>query len=160
MGVSIYCRDFWGILARWPSRPFSQFSRFCFCEQYLCFYTCNFLTCCSPALLIPSSSPVPAHFLPWSALLCSALLLYCSCFCPALALLLLCSYPAPALLLPCSCPTPALFLPCFCPASARLLPCSWSYPPQIGSHHHHLTTFFGKARADFYGTIIVYIYNP
>ena len=77
------------------------------------------------------------------------------------------SFPTPALLLPtCSYPTPAQFLllPCSCPA--QLLPflalllvqprfSLLQLLPQFGSlhHHQHLTTFFGTARAAFYGTL-------
>ena len=80
----------------------------------------------------------------------SALLLPYSCL--ATFKLLLCSFLASAQLLPSSCPAPAsdLLLPSFSPA-----PGPTQCPPQFGSLHHHrnLTTFFGTARAAFYGII-------
>ena len=76
-----------------------------------------------------------------------------SCSCPVLAPALLppCYHSASTLLLPYYCPAPALLLSGSCPAPALLLPCSCSR--QFGSlyHHQHLTTFFGTARAIFYG---------
>ena len=103
------------------------------------------------------SSPAPASAppLPYS--------------CPAPCKLLSCSSPVPAQLLPsffpallhysqlCSCSAPALFLPCSCPAPG---PTQWA--PQFGSlhhHHQHLTTFFGTARAAFYGIYQTSIYQ-
>ena len=122
-------------------------------------------------LLLPCSYPAPALvFL--SLLHCSFPALapaHAPALTPASDLLLPCSFPyscsVPAyLLLPYSCPVPisALLLPC--PASALpgpalgpalLLPCSSSCPPQFGSlhHQHYLTTFFGTARAAFYGKV-------
>ena len=50
-------------------------------------------------------------------------------------------------------PAQVTLLPRSCFAPALLPPCSWSCPPQFGSlhPHQHLTTFFGTARAGFYG---------
>ena len=58
--------------------------------------------------------------------------------------------------------SPALLMlqPHFCFAPALLLPC-WSCPPQFGNlhhHHQHFTTFFGTARAAFYGTMYMRVW--
>ena len=57
------------------------------------------------------------------------------------------------LLLPCSCIALSLVLVCSQHAPGLLMVCSWSWPPQFGSLHHqqHFTTFFGTAKATFYG---------
>ena len=132
--------------------------------------TPSLLISCSfhaPTLLLPYSSPAPASAqpLPYSCpapfkLLSGTFLAppqFLPSSCPLSALLcftLLSS--APALFLPCSCPAhaSALFLLCSWPAPALLQPCSWCCPHQFGSLHHcqHFTTFFGTARAAFYGT--------
>ena len=65
-------------------------------------------------------------------------------------LLLQSSYPAPSQLLPSSCPLSALLYSTqlsSCPVPALLLTCSCFCPASL---HHHLTTFFGTARAAFY----------
>ena len=124
--------------------------------------TLTLLLSCSfhaPALLLPFSSPAPAsaqplpYSCPASFKLLSGTFLAPPQILPCSALL--CS----ALLLPCSCPAPALLMlqPNSCFAPALLLPC-WSYPPQLGNlhhHHQHLMTFFGTARAAFYGMPMV-----
>ena len=128
--------------------------------------------CPAPAVLLPCSfqapirhisrsPPVPALFLPGSALLCSALLLPYSSpapasgqplpySCPASFKLLSCTFLAPPQLLPSSCPLSALLYSTqlsSCPVPALLLSCSCFCPASL---HHHLTTFFGTARAAFY----------
>ena len=106
-----------------------------FCPAPAVLLPCSFQV---PIPHIPSSSPVPAQLLP--------------AFCPVLLYSAqLCSCPVPALLLS---PTLLMLQPRSCFAPALLLPCSWSCQPQFGSlhhHHQHLTTFFGTARAAFYG---------
>merc|ERR1719431_968712 len=66
----------------------------------------------------------------------------------------LCSSPAPASAppLPYSCLAPCKLLSCTFLVSPQFLPSSC--PPQFGRlhhHHQHLMTFFGTARAAFYG---------
>ena len=108
--------------------------------------SCSCLAPPVPLLPCSSSYPTPALLLPCS--------FPCSCSTPAY--LPTCSYPAPALflLLPCSCS--ALLLPFV--AVLLLQPCSCSRPPQTGSlhHHQHLVTFFGTARAVFYGKTLFF----
>ena len=122
--------------------------------------------CPAPTLLPPCYCPAPALLLLCSYPAPSQLqLLPCSRH--TLFLLLPSSYPAraqlltyfcPVLLHPvqfCSCPALALLLPCYCPDLALLLPYSWFCPPQFGSFHYHQhhSTFFGTARAVFYGKV-------
>ena len=115
--------------------------------------TSTLLLSCSfhaPTLLLLYSSPAPASALP---------LPYS---CPAPFKLLSSTFLAPPQFLPSSplsalfCFTQLMLQPRSCFAPALPLPCSWSCQHQFGSlhhlHHQHLTTFFGTARAAFYGT--------